>query len=166
MKGKISKYLSFRGYGFISVEEMEKDIFFHMSKYPATELPSQGQCLEFTVEETPKGKEAVNIKIVREGSEKVEETVEAVLAGKVEDMPPMVPQASVNDLDELNGIGPKYRKLLEKAEVQSRQEMSGYSPEVLLANLLSVNEKEQITKRSPTLTQVNEWISLANIILD
>jgi len=165
MKGKISKYLSYRGYGFISVEEMEKDIFFHMSKYPATELPIQGQLLEFTVEETPKGKEAVNIKIVREGSEKVEEIV-AEPAEKVEVVPSEVPQSSVNDLDELNGIGPKYRKLLEKAKVQSRQEMSGYSPEVLLANLLSVNEKEQITKRPPTLTQVNDWISLANITLN
>ena len=165
MKGKISKYLSYRGYGFISVEEMEKDIFFHMSKYPATELPIQGQLLEFTVEETPKGKEAVNIKIVREGSEKVDEKV-AEPAEKVEVVPPVVPQSSVNDLDELNGIGPKYRKLLEKAKVQSRQEMSGYSPEVLLANLLSVNEKEQITKRPPTLTQVNDWISLANITLN
>ena len=165
MKGKISKYLSYRGYGFISVEEMEKDIFFHMSKYPATELPIQGKWVEFTVEETPKGKEAVNIKIVREGSEKVEEIV-AVPAEKVEVVPSVVPQASVNDLAELNGIGPKYRQLLEKAEVQSRHEMSGYAPEVLLANLLSVNEKEQITKRPPTLTQVNEWISLANISVD
>ena len=78
----------------------------------------------------------------------------------------VVPQASVNDLDELNGIGPKYRKLLEKAEVQSRHEMSGYAPEVLRAALSSVNEKEQITKRPPTLTQVNEWISLANISVD
>lgn len=166
MKGKISKYLSYRGYGFISVEEMEKDIFFHMSKYPATELPIQGKWVEFTVEETPKGKEAVNIKIVHEGSEKVEETVDAVSAEKVEIAPSVVPQTSVNDLDELNGIGPKYRRLLEKAKVQSRQDMSGYAPEVLLANLLSVNEKEQITKRPPTLTQVNEWISLANISVD
>jgi len=165
MKGKISKYLSYRGYGFISVEEREKDIFFHMSKYPVTEMPTQGQLLEFTVEETPKGEEAVNIKIVREDSEKVEEIVTET-AEKVEVVPSEVPQSSVNDLDELNGIGPKYRKLLEKAKVQSRQEMSGYSPEALLANLLSVNEKEQITKRPPTLTQVNEWISLANISVD
>ena len=166
MKGKISKYLSYRGYGFISVEELEKDIFFHMSKYPVTELPIQGQWVEFTVEETPKGKEAVNIKIVREGSEEVDEKVETVSAENVEDVPSEVPQTSVNDLDELDGIGPKYRKLLEKAEVQSRQEMSGYTPEVLLANLLSVNEKDQITKRPPTLTQVNEWISLAKITVD
>jgi cold shock CspA family protein len=165
MKGKISKYLSYRGYGFISVEEREKDIFFHMSKYPATEMPTQGQLLEFTVEETPKGEEAVNIKIVQEDSEKVEEIVTEP-AEKVEVVPSEVPQSSVNDLDELNGIGPKYRKLLEKAKVQSRQEISGYSPEALLANLLSVNEKEQITKRPPTLTQVNEWISLANISVD
>jgi cold shock CspA family protein len=165
MKGKISKYLSYRGYGFISVEEKEKDIFFHMSKYPATEMPTQGQWLEFTVEETPKGEEAVNIKIVREGSEKVKEIV-AEPVEKAETVLPVVPQASVNDLDELNGIGPKYRKLLEKAKVQSRQEMSGYAPEVLLASLLSVNEKEQITKRPPTLTQVNDWISLANISVD
>ena len=166
MKGKISKYLSYRGYGFISVEEREKDIFFHMSKYPATELPTQGQLLEFTVEETPKGEEAVNIEIIHEGSGSLDETVIARSAEKVEMESSEVTQSSVNDLDELNGIGPKYMKLLEKAKVQSCQEISGYAPEFLLANLLSVNKKEQITKKPPTLTQVNEWISLAKIKLD
>ena len=77
VKGKISNYLSFRGYGFISVEEQEKDIFFHSSKYPVREIPTQGQWVEFTVEETEKGKEAVNIKIVRDSSERVEEPVKA-----------------------------------------------------------------------------------------
>ena len=61
MKGKISKYLSFRGYGFISVEDQENDIFFHVTKYPPTELPVQDKLVEFDVEVTPKGKEAVNI---------------------------------------------------------------------------------------------------------
>lgn len=64
MNGKISKYLSFRGYGFINSEEYEKDIFFHLSNYPQRQLPVQNQLLEFDIKETTKGLEAVNIKIV------------------------------------------------------------------------------------------------------
>ena len=64
LKGKISKYLSFRGYGFIGVEDQEKDIFFHVSKYPTEEIPVQDKWVEFDIEETSKGKEAVNIKII------------------------------------------------------------------------------------------------------
>ena len=160
MKGKISNYLSFRGYGFISVEEQEKDVFFHSSKYPVREIPTQGQWVEFTVEETAKGKEAVNIKIIRDSSERVEEPV------KANKVPEEMMETSVNDLGELIGVGPKYRALLEKANVNSCREVSGYTPEVLYANLLSVNENEQITKRPPTLTQINEWITLATIVVD
>ena len=160
VKGKISKYLSFRGYGFISVKNQEKDIFFHMSKYPVREIPTQGQWIEFTVEETAKGKEAVNIKVVRDGSEEDVEVVEAKLAPQMEE-PIKMSETIVTDLGKLDGVGPKYMTLFEKANVKSCREISRYTPEVLHANLLSVNEEEQITKRPPTLTQVNEWISLA-----
>jgi CspA family cold shock protein len=183
LKGKISKYLSFRGYGFISVEGQEKDIFFHVSKYSQEELPVQDRMVEFDVEVTEKGKEAVNIKIIREGSDEVmehtDESIEEVEAEPVveaeeepvveEEVPavePEAPKAEVNDLKKLKGVGPKYRALLESASVTTCKEVSGYAPEVLLANLLAVNEKEQITKRPPTLTKVKEWVDLAAKVVE
>ena len=155
MKGKISKYLSYRGYGFIKVEGEEKDIFFHMSKYPAANMPTQGQLVEFSVEVTPKGKEAVNIKVLQVD----EEELEGVKENTAEVRP------IENDLNQLTGVGPKYKELLVKASINSSNEMIEYSPENLLAVLLSTNEKEQVTKRPPTLTQVTDWISLAKKVV-
>lgn len=165
MKGKIAKYLSFRGYGFISVEGEEKDIFFHVSKYPQEELPVQDKLVEFDIEVTDKGKEAVNIKIVRDGSDEAEEPEEEPVV-EVEEDPEAEPETpEENDLKLLKGVGPKYRALLESASVTTCKQVAGYAPEVLLANLLAVNEKEQITKRPPTLAKITDWISLAEKVV-
>ena len=94
-----------------------------MSKYPASEIPTQGQWIEFKVEETQKGKEAVNIKVVRDGSESREETLEEVSTQKVEAVHSEVSPNIKSNLGELNGVGPKYRELLEKANISSRQEI-------------------------------------------
>jgi cold shock CspA family protein len=64
MKGKIKKFLSLRGYGFIESEKYEKDIFFHSSSYPAYAIPKIGQFIEFTVKDTPKGIEAIDIGVI------------------------------------------------------------------------------------------------------
>lgn len=153
MKGKISKFFSYRGYGFISVGSEERDIFFHMSKYPATKMPTRGQLVEFSVDMTPKGKEAVDIKVLQDDEE------EKAPLEKKED-PNEVKPIDI-DLDQLKGVGPKYRELLVKASINSCNEVTNYSPENLLAVLLSVNKNEQVTKRPPTLTQITDWISLA-----
>lgn len=159
MKGKISKFLSFRGYGFISVQEYEKDIFFHISNYPATLLPSQDQVVEFDIIETSKGLEAKNIKIIEELSN--EKTVQESI-----DIEKAIAGPEVNNLHLLKGIGPKYKSLLEKAQVKTYQEVAGYTPEILLSNILSINEKEQITKRPPTLSNIREWIELATQMVE
>jgi len=64
MKGKIAKFFSFKGYGFIEIEESKDDIFFHMSNYPVTSIPEVNTVVEFKVVETPKGREATEIKII------------------------------------------------------------------------------------------------------
>jgi cold shock CspA family protein len=64
MKGKIAKYFSFKGYGFIDIEGSEDDIFFYSSSYPAISTPEVNTQVEFKVIETPKGKEATEITIV------------------------------------------------------------------------------------------------------
>ena len=151
MKGKIKKYLSYRGYGFIEVEEIEKDIFFHSSNFQSTEIPTQDQEVEFRIIDTPKGQEAVDVKVIPPGVEQVsEEPVET------EQMP-----ETGTDLGELNGVGPKYRELLTAAGINSVKSITEYAPEALLANLLAVNEAQGITKRPPTLPLVKEWIQAA-----
>jgi len=151
VKGKIKKYLSYRGYGFIEVEDSEKDIFFHSSNFQSTELPGQGLEVEFRVIDTPKGKEAVDVKVAPPDAEEAPEE-----PAEEEQVP-----ESASDLDELNGVGPKYRELLTAAGVKTIKGITEYAPEVLLANLLAVNESQGITKRPPTLDVVKEWIKTA-----
>jgi cold shock CspA family protein len=152
VKGKIKKYLSYRGYGFIEVEEGEKDIFFHSSNFQSTEIPRQGEEVEFRIIDTPKGKEAVDVKLLPPDVEQATEE-----PTETEQMP-----ESASDLAKLNGVGPKYRELLTAAGVKSIKAISEYAPEVLLANLLAINEAQDITKRPPTLDLVKEWIKTAD----
>ena len=150
MKGKIKKYLSYRGYGFIEVEGSEKDIFFHSSKFLSTGPPRENQDVEFTVIDTPKGKEAVDVKAAPAADEQATEP----------DEPEQTPEAS--DLDELAGVGPKYLELMTAAGVKTMKAITGYAPEELLTKLLTVNEAQGITRRPPTLPQVKEWIQAAS----
>jgi len=64
MKGKIIKYFSFRGFGFIAPENSQEEIFFHVSNHPELVQPEIGKDVEFELIETPKGKEATNIQIL------------------------------------------------------------------------------------------------------
>lgn len=66
MKGKILKYFLHRGFGFIKSDESEDELFFHNSNYPLMEKPEVGNYIEFDIEESPKGKQAVNIKSIPE----------------------------------------------------------------------------------------------------
>ena len=147
MKGTISKYLSFRGYGFIDYDDSEKDLFFHSSNFQSTETPSENQKVEFRVIDTPKGKEAVDVHIVMSNMEQLSEEAES------EEIP-----IQVNELTNLDGVGPKYLELLEAAGIESVNSLSENTPEELLANLLSVNEAKEITKRPPTLHLVEKWV--------
>ena len=64
MKGKIVKYFSFRGFGFITPDNSEEEIFFHVSNFPEESQPEIGNTLTFEVIETSKGKEATNISLL------------------------------------------------------------------------------------------------------
>jgi cold shock CspA family protein len=66
MKGKIIKYFSFRGFGFIAPEDSKDEIFFHVSSYPEQAQPEIGKDVEFELIETPKGKEATKIEVLTE----------------------------------------------------------------------------------------------------
>ena len=151
MKGIIKKYLTYRGYGFIDYDESEKDLFFHSSNFQSTEIPSENQEVEFRIIETPKGKEAVDVKLVKSSIEQVSDE---------EDESEEIP-VQVNELDNLDGIGPKYLELLEAAGIKTVNSLSEYAPEELLVKLLAVNETKEITKRPPTLPLVEKWVQAA-----
>lgn len=164
MKGKIKKYLSYRGFGFIEIDDSEDDIFFHISNYPRTALPATGQDVEFELIETPKGKEANNIQIIEktaeifnnEEEEPPKEEPEPEEASETETM-----VEEVDDLDTLKGVGPTYQKLLRAAGITSKAKLVAEEPEALFDKLMKANEENEITKRPPTLANVEAWINLA-----
>ena len=161
MKGTIQKYFSNRGFGFIEIDGREDNIFFHRSNYPVNEIPSIGQDVEFNIVDTPKGNEAKEIKLVASVSDAPEEEeVHAVEAPAVEEEPEEAP-VSVDDLDQMQGVGPKYQELLRAAQVKTIKDIAGYEPDALLEKLLAVNQEKNITKRPPTQAKVEDWVEKA-----
>ena len=113
MKGKIIKYFSFRGFGFIALENSQDEIFFHVSNYPELVPPEIGKDVEFELIETPKGKEATNIKILTDApaDEPVEAPAEPVEApaepveAPAEPVEAESPEASTLEVGEIKGVG-------------------------------------------------------------
>lgn len=67
-KGTV-KTVTDRGYGFISLEGQEKDVFFHENSLEgdlADRKLQVGDKVSFELEETPKGLNAVNIQLIEE----------------------------------------------------------------------------------------------------
>lgn len=66
MNGVIKKLISDKGFGFISVEGQEKDLFFHSNSLVGVQFSDlrEGDNVTFDVEDSPKGKNAVNVKKV------------------------------------------------------------------------------------------------------
>ncbi len=64
MKGVVKRWLGHRGFGFIDAEEEDGDVFIHHSEVQGAYDLKEGQEVEFEVESTYKGPQAVNLKIV------------------------------------------------------------------------------------------------------
>ncbi len=64
MNGTIKK-LTDKGFGFISVEGQEKDLFFHSKSLVGAQFNElkEGQAVTFEVEDSPKGPNAVNVQL-------------------------------------------------------------------------------------------------------
>jgi len=98
MNGKIVKYFSRRGFGFITPDDSQEEIFFHVSSYPEQMEPEIGKAVEFELIETPKGKEAKNLKVLADPAE--EEDVEAESPEEEE-----APEASDLGVGDIKGVG-------------------------------------------------------------
>lgn len=63
MTGTIKKIIAEKGFGFITAAGMEKDLFFHSNSLVGTSFDDlrEGDAVSFEVEDSPKGKNAVNV---------------------------------------------------------------------------------------------------------
>jgi cold shock protein len=64
MKGTIKKKID-KGFGFITAPELEKDVFFHSNSLVDVTFDKiqEGDEVTFDTEESPKGLNAVNVKL-------------------------------------------------------------------------------------------------------
>ena len=111
MKGKIIKYFSRRGFGFLAPEGSQDEIFFHVSNYPELVQPEIGKGVEFVLIETPKGKEATKIEVLADAA--AEEPVEAETP-EVESPDVESAEASVLGVGEIKGVGKATEEKLRK----------------------------------------------------
>ena len=61
MQGTVKWYNEMKSFGFIEVEG-EKDVFVHRSGLPEGTTLTEGDNVEFDLEESPKGLQATNVK--------------------------------------------------------------------------------------------------------
>ena len=59
-KGKVDFFNHTGGYGFISTDDADDDVFFHMEDVGGPDL-EEGVEIEFDIEQAPKGPRATNI---------------------------------------------------------------------------------------------------------
>ena len=159
MNGKIKKYISYKGYGFIELQDSDEDLFFHVSNFPRTALPATGQDVEFKVVETPKGKEAIEIQVIQKTSDIFE--TQSVNQDKPVDL--SEENEVEGDLDKLTGVGPKYQQLLQAVGINTTDKLVEENPTALLEKMAEKNQELEITKRLPRLENVEAWINLVNI---
>ena len=76
--GTVQWFSRVKGYGFIRPDGQEEDVFVHYSSINGEGYRNldQGQRVEFTMEDTPKGPQAVDVTALDEVAETVEDIVE------------------------------------------------------------------------------------------
>ncbi len=65
------------------------------------------------------------------------------------------------DLFRIKGIGQEFSELLEAAGVDTVPELAQRKPENLVAKMVEVNEAKKLTRRTPTVSEVEGWVAQA-----
>lgn len=69
--------------------------------------------------------------------------------------------ANMADLFRINGVGQEFSELLEAAGVDTVVELAQRKPENLTAKMEEVNAVKKLTRRTPSLLEVEKWIKEA-----
>ncbi|MHC5011905.1 MAG: DUF4332 domain-containing protein [Planctomycetota bacterium] len=69
--------------------------------------------------------------------------------------------ANLADLMRISGIGPQYSELLEAAGVDTVKELRHRKPENLAAKMKQVNATRRLTRNTPPLSLVTQWVDQA-----
>lgn len=72
---------------------------------------------------------------------------------------PIQEESEEEDISLLDGVGPKYQELLRAAGYNTIKSIAETAPEALHAKLIEVNNETEITKRPPTMSNVEEWVT-------
>lgn len=65
------------------------------------------------------------------------------------------------DLFRISGVGQEFAELLEAAGVDTVPELAQRNAENLTAKMEEVNEAKKLTRRTPSLKEVEKWIAEA-----
>jgi predicted flap endonuclease-1-like 5' DNA nuclease len=69
--------------------------------------------------------------------------------------------ANMVDLFRIDGVGSEYAELLEVAGVDTVPELAQRKPENLTAKMEEVNAEKNLTRRTPSLKEVEKWVAQA-----
>ncbi len=72
--------------------------------------------------------------------------------------------ANMADLFRINGVGQEFAELLEAAGVDTVPELAQRNAENLTAKMEEVNEEKGLTRRTPSLKEVEKWIDEAKTL--
>lgn len=69
--------------------------------------------------------------------------------------------ANMADLFRINGVGQEFAELLEAAGVDTVPELAQRNAENLSAKMEEVNNEKKLTRRNPSLKEVEKWVDEA-----
>lgn len=72
--------------------------------------------------------------------------------------------ANMADLFRINGVGQEFAELLEAAGVDTVPELAQRKAENLTTKMEEVNEANKLTRRTPSLKEVEKWIAEAKAL--